>query len=193
MRIKDFSWSHPIGGKRPNAELCLCDVTSEELILLRDLAMKGDRIRIESKEYTHASDFDISLSATPSPSNVRPITINDIWPTDIIRNYSKRDVEVTSKMFGGFTCRRELKVKKVIFNKPATIVFWSDNTKTVVVCKDNDEYDAEKGFYIACTKKLFGNDFKAIGRMNKALEKAVVQTKEKKNDARQSNSGVVGS
>ena len=37
---------------------------------------------------------------------------------------------------------------------------------------ENDTYDKEKGFYIACAKKLFGNDYKAVGRMNKALEMA---------------------
>jgi hypothetical protein len=166
MRIKDFSWSHTVGD-RPSVDLCLSDVTSDELTALRNLALRRDRIKIESKE-------------DPKPSSVRPITIADMWPTDIICGYSKRDVEVTSKMLGGFTFNRnrELKVEKVIFNKPATIVFWSDNTKTVVVCGENDTYDKEKGFYIACAKKLFGNDYKAVGRMNKALEMAVVQTKE---------------
>ena len=69
----------------------------------------------------------------------------------------------------------EIKVEKVIFNNPATIIFWSDGTKTVVKCGENDTYDKEKGFFIACAKKLFGNDYKAVGRMNKALEMAVVQ------------------
>lgn len=71
----------------------------------------------------------------------------------------------------------DLKVTKVIYNNPATIVFWSDGTKTVVKCGKDDTYDKEKGFYIACAKKLFGNDYKAVGRMNKALEMA-----EDKND-----------
>ena len=68
-----------------------------------------------------------------------------------------------------------LKVTKVIYHNPATIVFWSDGTKTVVKCGKGDTYDKEKGFFIACAKKLFGNDYKAVGRMNKALEMAVVQ------------------
>lgn len=70
-----------------------------------------------------------------------------------------------------------IKVTKVIYHNPATIVFWSDGTKTVVKCGKGDTYDKEKGFYIACAKKLFGNDYKAVGRMNKALEMAVTQTK----------------
>lgn len=48
-------------------------------------------------------------------------------------------------------------VKKVIFNAPATIVYWSDGTKTVVKCSKNDVYDKEKGFALAVAKKFFGN------------------------------------
>lgn len=48
------------------------------------------------------------------------------------------------------------KIKNVIFNDPATIVFWEDNTKTVVMC-DKEKYDPEKGFTMAVTKKALGN------------------------------------
>lgn len=47
--------------------------------------------------------------------------------------------------------------KKVIFNYPATIVFWNDKTKTVVKCCNLDEWDPEKGLAMAFMKKLFGN------------------------------------
>ena len=48
-------------------------------------------------------------------------------------------------------------IKKVIFNDPATIVFWSDGTKTVVKCGDNDAFDPEKGLAMAISKKFFDN------------------------------------
>ena len=51
----------------------------------------------------------------------------------------------------------ELKIKKVIFNKPATIVFWEDNTKTVVQCGPLDSFDPEKGLAMAIAKKALGN------------------------------------
>ena len=38
-------------------------------------------------------------------------------------------------------------ITKVIFNDPATIVFWSDNTKTVVKAQD-EPFDPEKGFLL---------------------------------------------
>lgn len=49
-------------------------------------------------------------------------------------------------------------IKKVIFNEPATIVFWSDGTKTVVKCGKDDIWDPEKGLAMAVTKKFFGNE-----------------------------------
>lgn len=51
----------------------------------------------------------------------------------------------------------ECAITKVIFNDPATIVFWSDNTKTVVECGDYDIFDEEKGLAMAICKKAMGN------------------------------------
>lgn len=48
-------------------------------------------------------------------------------------------------------------IKKVIFNNPATIVFWSDGTKTVVKC-ENEEFDQEKGIAMAVAKKFLGTN-----------------------------------
>lgn len=48
-------------------------------------------------------------------------------------------------------------IKCVIFNPPATIVFWSDGTKTVVKCSKNDIFDPEKGLAMAITKRAQGN------------------------------------
>lgn len=49
-------------------------------------------------------------------------------------------------------------IEKVIFNNPATIVFWSDGTKTVVKCSENDVYDPEKGLAMAVSKKFLGTN-----------------------------------
>lgn len=40
-------------------------------------------------------------------------------------------------------------IKKVIFNDPATIVFWKDGTKTIVKRQEGAEFDPEKGFAMA--------------------------------------------
>lgn len=48
------------------------------------------------------------------------------------------------------------KIKDVIYNDPATIVFWKDGTKTVVKCQ-NEKFDPEKGLAMAFSKKMLGN------------------------------------
>ena len=48
-------------------------------------------------------------------------------------------------------------IKDVIFNPPATIVFWRDGTKTVVKAK-NEDFDPEKGLAMAISKKMLGNN-----------------------------------
>lgn len=49
-------------------------------------------------------------------------------------------------------------IKNVIFNDPATIVFWSDGTKTVVKAQDGEVFDPEKGLAMAISKKALGNN-----------------------------------
>lgn len=52
--------------------------------------------------------------------------------------------------------RKKIEPERVIYQNPATIVFWSDGSKTVVKA-DNDEYDPEKGLAMAYVKKFEGN------------------------------------
>ena len=49
-------------------------------------------------------------------------------------------------------------ITRVIFNKPATIVFWADGTKTVVKSQGKEKYDKEKGLAMAISKKVLGNE-----------------------------------
>ena len=48
-------------------------------------------------------------------------------------------------------------IKNVIFNDPATIVFWADGSKTIIKCQDDDIFDPEKGLAMAISKKALGN------------------------------------
>lgn len=52
-----------------------------------------------------------------------------------------------------------LRIRKVVYDDPATIVFWSDNTKTVVRASvhTGEKYDPEKGLAMAIAKKCMGN------------------------------------
>ena len=53
--------------------------------------------------------------------------------------------------------RRNVEIKNVIFNNPATIVFWSDGKKTVVRTQNGDQFDPEKGLAMAISKRVLGN------------------------------------
>ena len=63
-------------------------------------------------------------------------------------------------------------IKKVIFNPPATIVFWSDGTKTVVKCHVNDIFDPEKGLAMAVAKRCADNDPDFYQEIRKWIDKS---------------------
>lgn len=70
-------------------------------------------------------------------------------------------------------------IKKVIFNKPATIILWEGDTKTVVKCGDYEVWDPEKGLAMAIAKKVLGNK----GNFNETFKKWIParrMTKEEK-------------
>ena len=122
-----------------------------------------EQIRQASLAYTMGGDFGIMRK-------------------EAITEYRYKKFGISSAPITPYTVtlNENLKITKVIFNNPATIVFWSDGTKTVVKCGEGETFDEEKGFAIACTKKMFGNNHIYYGKMQKAIEKAV--RKEPNND-----------
>lgn len=63
-------------------------------------------------------------------------------------------------------------IKDVIFNDPATIVFWNDGSKTVVRAHGGDKFDPEKGLAMAFAKKMFGNNHDYYLQFKRWLKKA---------------------
>ena len=61
-------------------------------------------------------------------------------------------------------------ITRVIFNKPATIVFWADGTKTVVKSQGKEKYDQEKGLAMAISKKVLGNEGSYYDTFKKFLD-----------------------
>lgn len=64
--------------------------------------------------------------------------------------------------------RKVPKIKRVIFNNPATIILWDDNTKTIVKA-ENETFDPEKGLAMAITKKALGNEGNYYNELKKYL------------------------
>jgi hypothetical protein len=75
-----------------------------------------------------------------------------------------KDVENTQAMYGRIYLMSGPypwgwnipEIDNVIFNDPATIIFWKDGTKTVVKAEGED-FDPEKGLAMAISKKALGN------------------------------------
>ena len=70
--------------------------------------------------------------------------------------------------------RKSCTIERVIFNNPATIVIWSDKTKTVVKCQPGDIYDPEKGLALCISKKFLGNK----GNFNEVFKKWIPEVVE---------------
>lgn len=94
---------------------------------------------------------------------------------DIMEELSDRDnfddLNITYGMYEQYKLVTFLaQIEDVIFNDPATIVFWSDGTKTVVKAQDGEEFDPEKGLAMAITKKKLGNNGNYYNHIKKWLE-----------------------
>ena len=71
---------------------------------------------------------------------------------NIIQEYATKEKESKCNM----SKLNLVQIKNVVFNPPATIVFWADNSKTVVKA-ENETFDPEKGLAMAIAKKALGN------------------------------------
>ena len=71
----------------------------------------------------------------------------------------------------GIKLHKDVEITKVIFNNPATIVFWSDGKKTVVKCSGDEAFDEEKGLAMAISKRVLGNKGNYYNEFKKWLPK----------------------
>lgn len=60
------------------------------------------------------------------------------------------------------------KPRKLIVNGPATVILWSDGTKTVAKCNTDEPFDPEKGVAIAIAKR-----FVSSNKLNKLFDDAL--------------------
>lgn len=78
----------------------------------------------------------------------------------------------------------DFKPTRVTFNGLTTIVFWSDDTKTIVRCGEEDVYDRERAVASAIAHRMFGskNQFKkfvASGYEAMSVEEELERQREK--------------
>lgn len=77
-----------------------------------------------------------------------------------LKKHTDKDKTVKIKNGEDIMKTVDLHVKNIIHNGPCTIVFWMDNTKTIVKLKPGDTYDPHAAFCIAVAKKMYGNNSK---------------------------------
>ena len=108
-------------------------------------------------------------SKTPSQevycgcSDVTELRANEYYIKTFAKEYNKMFVKKEYPTYP--------EIKNVIFNPPATIVFWDDGTKTVVKAQNNEHFDPEKGLSMAIAKKHFGNKGHYFEEIKKWTEK----------------------
>ena len=119
-----------------------------------------------NKNSTQSMDIDIAYIDSDRPNvitlkmkdnNTMKKQLNSIFGLDSITRYCDSDVTATRIAYNNMYKNTQISlIKNVIFNDPATIVFWNDGTKTVVKA-ENEEFDPEKGLAMAISKKALGN------------------------------------
>lgn len=115
----------------------------------------------------------ITYGDTSKRRDLGGIKMNLIEPSvyeAAIKEYCKRDIETTKAMVNMRFGIKFPDIKKVIFNPPATVVYFKDGTKTVVKCQEGDEFDAEKGLAMAVAKRAYGNKGNYCDQMKKWVE-----------------------
>ena len=70
-------------------------------------------------------------------------------PEEPLKRYCEADVEATKEILNNMygIGIAKIRVKKLIFDYPATIVYWYDGTKTVVKCREGETFDKETGLF----------------------------------------------
>lgn len=118
---------------------------------------KGRKERLNALYGAAAIDTD-QLSMHHPYIYVERCNGKSLMQAKAIFEYLKNDVEFTKAMVNGRlgVPKTNFDIKDVIFNDPATIVLWSDGTKTVVKA-DKEDFDPEKGLAMAISKKALGN------------------------------------
>ena len=81
--------------------------------------------------------------------------------------------------FGGmFTINgKQVYITKVIYNDPATVVFWSDGKKTTAKCDKADTYNKEVGLMLCVMKRMVGGEQVAMLFKDWVTEDKVIDLK----------------
>lgn len=94
--------------------------------------------------------------------------ISTIADTTTIASTPKQEPKKGKRLLTRYEKLDPKNIKKVVFNNPATIIIFTDDTK-VVAKVHNEEFDEEKGFLMAMSRILF----ETRAEMNKIIDKGI--------------------
>lgn len=122
-------------------------------MLMNDVTTNNSRI-INNDIYKNTKMYDTSNSFTISDIYVNKTTKNSI---------AKVSINPTTKIPGNFYIEKNgnakmIYIKKVLYNNPVTVVWWSDGTITRNRCPENVTYNPDTGLLFCIAKRLLGNN-----------------------------------
>lgn len=135
-------------------------------------------VKFKNDELHTMPSFEVLLDARVRPGcHIPDMDFDEIKHTiEFYMNVFPRKSSIKSTV-SGRPVSNVPEIKKVIFNPPATIVFWMDNSKTVVKAQNDEPFDPEKGMALAICKKLFGNKGSYFNEIKKWTEPYYEQEK----------------
>ena len=115
---------------------------------------------IKNKEVKETMKEDVPTATLQEKNDAIVQAINQI-----IVNVKNAAMKGSTPRFGGYVLNdggtEYIYIKQVIYNDPATIVLWSDGTKTTSKCDYRDKYNPEMGLILAVMKKIIDGKYVA--------------------------------
>jgi len=136
-----------------------------------------------TRDCTGITNLTISSEDLLSLSNLNKInnkSNTELKATEILTEVAKKAIADTD--FKGYKYHRYSSYipKRIIYNDPATVVFWKDGTKTVVKRAPNEVSNHYTAFCAALAKKIFetNSHVNRIVKSGECIEKKTVVKKQ---------------
>lgn len=148
----------------------------------RNIEWRVENITVNQSPYeTDAINVKL-LGHNPYGVYLDPRSISDLCKSiEYKLNYEAPRYSMPYSEFAALKNKKLVEIDHVIHNPPATIVFWTDRTKTVVKAQDED-YDPEKGIAMAYVKKIYDNKGSYYNNIKKWVEPYYEQQEEEFED-----------
>lgn len=89
-------------------------------------------------------------------SNKDNVYVKTISAADVLKCMLGLDIETANEKTR-YRINLDKEIERVIFNDPATVVFWKDGTKTVSKCSEGDTFNKEHGLAMCIIRYVTAN------------------------------------